>query len=90
MRAEQFAKLARQGESVQIEYKTCTEKISDSLYQTVCSFLNHSGGHILVGVKNNGEIAGVNPDRAETLKTNIITSIKNQNQFLETHHPTVE
>ena len=82
MRAEQFAKLARQGESVQIEYKTCTEKISDSLYQTVCSFLNHSGGHILVGVKNNGEIAGVNPDRAETLKTNIITSIKNQNQFL--------
>lgn len=82
MRAEQFAKLAHQGESANIEYKTCTEKISDSLYETVCSFLNHSGGHILVGVKNNGEIVGVNPNKAETLKNNIITSIKNQNQFL--------
>lgn len=82
MRAEQFAKLACQGESAQIEYKTCTEKISDSLYETICSFLNHSGGHILIGVNNDGEIVGVNPDKAEILKANIITSIKNQNLFL--------
>lgn len=68
MREDQFIKLSQAGENVQIEYKTCYEQISDSLYETVCSFLNHSGGHILVGVKDNGEIAGVNPDKATTLQ----------------------
>lgn len=43
MREDQFIKLSQAGENVQIEYKTCYEQISDSLYETVCSFLNHSG-----------------------------------------------
>ena len=68
MREDQFIKLSQAGENAQIEYKTCYEQISDSLYETVCSFLNHSGGHILVGVKDNGEIVGVNPDKATTLQ----------------------
>lgn len=78
----QFIKLSKAGEGPRIEYKMCIEQISESLYETVCSFLNHSGGYILVGVRNNGEIVGVNPNKAETLKANIITCIKNQKQFL--------
>ncbi len=65
-----------------MEYKTCSEKISETLYETVCSFLNHGGGHIIMGVKDDGEVVGVNPDKAETLKANIITSIKNRELFL--------
>ncbi|MBQ8887931.1 MAG: putative DNA binding domain-containing protein [Bacteroidaceae bacterium] len=82
MNEEIFIKLAKAGESTQIEYKTCTEKISESLYETICSFLNHSGGRILLGVKDNGKIIGVNPDKVEILKTNIVTAIKNQDLFL--------
>lgn len=82
MREDQFIKLSQTGENAQIEYKTCYEQISDSLYETICSFLNHSGGHILVGVKDDGEIVGVNPDKATTLQGNIITAIKNQDLFL--------
>ncbi len=82
MDADRFIKLSRAGEGITIEYKTCTEQISESLYETVCSFLNHSGGQILVGVCNNGKIIGVNPEKAETLKANIITSIKNPELFL--------
>jgi ATP-dependent DNA helicase RecG len=82
MNAEQFIQLSKRGEGARVEYKTCTEQISESLYETVCSFLNHSGGTILVGVKDNGQIVGVNPDKAEALKTNIITTIKNQKLFL--------
>ena len=52
MNAEVFIKLSKEGEGTKVEYKTCTEKISESLYETVCSFLNHSGGKILVGVKS--------------------------------------
>ena len=82
MNAEQFIQLSKRGVGTRVEYKTCTEQISESLYETVCSFLNHSGGTILVGVKDNGQIIGVNPDKAEALKTNIITTIKNQKLFL--------
>ena len=34
------------------------------------------------GVKDDGEIIGVNPDKAEKLKANIITSIKNKDLFM--------
>jgi len=55
MEADRFIKLSGKGEGITIEYKTCTEQISESLYETVCSFLNHSGGQILIGVRNNGK-----------------------------------
>ncbi len=82
MKADRFIEQSERGEGTIIEYKTCTEQISESLYETVCSFLNHSGGQILVGVRNNGEIIGVNQEKAETLKANIITAIKNPELFL--------
>ena len=52
MTQDKFIALARKGEGTQIEYKTCTEEISESLYESVCSFLNHTGGQILVGVQD--------------------------------------
>lgn len=82
MGLELFTILTQKGEGTRIEYKMCIEQISESLYETVCSFLNHSGGQILLGVKDNGEIVGVNPNKAEILKANIITCIKNQEMFL--------
>lgn len=82
MDVEQFIKLSKEGEGTRLEYKTCTEQISESLYETVCSFLNHNGGQILIGVKDNGEIVGVNPNKVETLKADIITAIKNRELFL--------
>ena len=82
MTEAQFIALTRKGEGNQIEYKTCTEEVSESLYESVCSMLNHTGGSILMGVTDDGEIVGVNPDRADTLKKNIINCIKNPELFL--------
>lgn len=79
---DKFKSLTHKGEGSQIEYKTCTEDISESLYESVCSFLNHNGGQILVGVKDDGTIVGVNPDKAERLKANIVNNINNQELFL--------
>lgn len=77
-----FIALTRKGEGAQIEYKTCTEDISESLYESVCSFLNHSGGQILVGVQDDGTIVGVNPDKVEKMRTNIVNCINNPELFL--------
>ena len=82
MTKDQFLELTKVGENNQIEYKTCRDDVSESVYESVCSFLNHTGGHILLGVLNDGTIVGVNPDRAETLKVNIINCINNKELFL--------
>lgn len=79
---DKFKALTRKGEDTRIEYKTCTEEVSESLYESVCSFLNHSGGQILVGVQNDGTIIGVNPDKVEDMKANIVTCINNPEMFL--------
>lgn len=79
---DKFIALTRKGEDTRIEYKTCTEEISESLYESVCSFLNHSGGQILVGVQNDGTIIGVNPNKVEKLRTDIVNCINNPELFL--------
>ena len=79
---EKFIALTRKGEGAQIEYKTCMEDISESLYESVCSFLNHSGGQILVGVQDDGTIVGVNSDKVEKMRTNIVNCINNPELFL--------
>ncbi len=86
MTEETFKALCSKGEGVQLEYKTCAEQISDALYESVCAFLNHNGGQILVGVADDGSISGVNPDKVELLKANIINSTKNRELFLPCPH----
>lgn len=74
--------LASEGESVHVEYKTCTDKVSGSVYETICSFLNHSGGTILLGVDDKGIIIGVNPAQAENMKKAIINATNNPELFI--------
>ena len=49
------------GENRQVEFKKCTDKVSASVYETVCSFLNAEGGYIFLGVDDDGAILGINP-----------------------------
>ena len=68
-------------EDIKTEFKSCTNAISHSVYETVCSFLNHSGGTIYLGINDDGIIEGVNEAQAETLKKNLITAFNNKNLF---------
>ena len=66
MTAEDIKTILQTGENTVIEFKTCIDEVSNSLYESVCSFLNRSGGTILMGVDNDGTVIGVNPDRKST------------------------
>lgn len=77
MTSEKIKELIVQGESETLEFKSCMDEISSSVYETVCSFLNRSGGYILMGISDNGEIVGVNPDKANTLLSTFITTLNN-------------
>jgi predicted HTH transcriptional regulator len=54
-------KLIKEGENQQLDFKYC---ISDSrkIARTLSAFANTDGGRILIGVRDNGSIAGVKSD----------------------------
>jgi hypothetical protein len=59
--------LLLQRESVSLEYKTCASQLNRDVYETICAFLNRHGGTILLGVKDSGEVSGVDPDAVAQL-----------------------
>jgi ATP-dependent DNA helicase RecG len=69
--------LIARGEGIDIEFKKCENKLTQDVYQTVCAFLNRAGGHILLGVKNNGEVSGVKPSAVQQIKKDFVTTINN-------------
>ena len=52
-----------QGEGMDIEFKESQSALAQTVYETICSFLNRKGGHILLGVSNDGTVKGVIYDR---------------------------
>ena len=73
--------LIHQGESLTVEFKKSTDDITFDVYDTVCSFSNRIGGHIFLGVKDNGMILGVNPDAIDRMKKNFVNCINNPNKI---------
>ena len=59
MTPDNLRKLLAEGEGLTVEFKECVSELSNSVFETVCSFSNRYGGHMLLGVKDNGEIIGV-------------------------------
>ncbi|GAP73399.1 hypothetical protein SAMD00024442_87_7 [Candidatus Symbiothrix dinenymphae] len=51
--------LIAKGEGLNIEFKKSHTALSRSVFETICAFLNRKGGHILLGVKDNGTIEGI-------------------------------
>ena len=81
MLLENLMKLIRQGEGLTVEFKKSTTDITKDVYDTVCSFSNRNGGHIFLGVKDNGTILGVDKECVEQMKKDFVTTINNERKM---------
>jgi ATP-dependent DNA helicase RecG len=54
--AESVKTLIAQGENLYVEFKQSRDSLSRSVFETICAFLNRKGGHILLGVRDDGVI----------------------------------
>lgn len=79
--SEELLSVIQQGEGLTVEYKKSTRDITKDVYETVCSFSNREGGHIFLGVKDNGAIIGVDSDCIDRMKKDFVTSINNGNKM---------
>lgn len=87
----QLASVLAKGEGIDVEFKICTAaSVPRSLYQTVCSFLNRSGGTIVLGVSDKGKVAGVEFEAIEQLKKDFVTAINNPQKLTPPAYITIK
>ncbi len=67
----------KQGEGLTVEFKKSSTDITKDVYETVCSFSNREGGHIFLGVGDDGTILGIQDDCIERMKKDFVTTINN-------------
>jgi ATP-dependent DNA helicase RecG len=76
--------LIRDGEGLTVEFKRCESDLANNVYETVSAFSNRYGGYILLGVEDNGEISGVNPEAVQKIKKDFANSLNNPQRFVPT------
>jgi len=69
--------LLTEGECLTIEYKKCTDKLSTSVYETVCAFSNRYGGHLILGAEDDGTILGINRAATKQMKKDFANTLNN-------------
>ena len=77
MTPENLRKLLSEGEGLTVEFKKCVTGLTNSVFETVCSFSNRYGGHMLLGIDDNGDIIGVKPAAAQDMKKNFVNMLNN-------------
>lgn len=75
-------KILATGENIRIEYKESYIQLPENLFESICAMLNRDGGDILLGVKDNGVIKGIDPSKLEDIRTNIINLSNNPEKLL--------
>jgi ATP-dependent DNA helicase RecG len=75
---ENILALIAQGEGLDVEFKKSTTSIPSDVYSTVCSFANRNGGHLFLGVLDDGHIIGIEEENTVSLMKNFVTSVNTQ------------
>jgi len=86
MTKEDIQRMISGGEALTVEFKKCQHELSDSVFESVCAFLNRTGGHILLGITDSGEILGVNESAIESLLKNFANTVNNPQQLNPTSY----
>ena len=80
MNAEKLLELKSKGEGLQLEFKSCENNLSQSIFETISSFSNRLGGYIILGINDvDSEIKGVNKNEVEKIKKNFINQMNDIN-----------
>lgn len=64
----QLLELIKKGEKISVEFKESSIGLPNNLFETICAFLNRNGGHIFLGVSNEGKIKGISEEYIESMK----------------------
>ena len=75
-------KIIRKGEGISVEFKKSRSKLNKDVFESVCAFLNRHGGHIFLGVEDDGTICGVDDDAVSDMLNRFVTAANNSQKLL--------
>jgi len=81
MTIDEIKKLIQNGEKIDVEFKESKDALTKDVFDTVCSFNNRNGGHILLGVNDKREIVGVSKDKVDKVIKEFTTAINNSQKM---------
>ena len=77
MNKEKLLELIKKGENTNVEFKESKNGLSKNVFETICAFLNRNGGHLLLGVQDNGSIQGIEENKIDKIIDNLVTQVNN-------------
>lgn len=77
MTPDKLTEILKQGEGIEIEFKTSAFELNKNTFESICAFLNRKGGHLLLGINNNGMVPGIIDECIPDILNNIITCANN-------------
>ncbi|MCD8205001.1 MAG: putative DNA binding domain-containing protein [Clostridia bacterium] len=77
---EELLCMMRRGEGPDVEFKKSETELSKDVYETVCAFSNRDGGHVFLGVKDNGAVVGVRDDVVDKEMKEFVVTINNDSK----------
>ena len=81
MTSKEIKELIQNGEKIDVEFKESKHTLSKDVYDTVCSFNNRNGGHIVLGVNDKREIVGVTADKVDKIIKEFTSGINNSKKI---------
>ena len=60
--------IIKKKEKTTTEFKEAKNKLPSNLFETICAMLNRNGGHIFLGVNDDGSISGVNKNSIQQME----------------------
>lgn len=89
-KAPTISALISKGEGPKVEFKTASNGVYDDTFETICSFANHRGGDIILGVNDHGLVVGVPRKSTADVVSKIINSCQDRNLFSASPEISVE
>ena len=86
MTVKQLKQIIREGEGIQVEFKSSLFDLNKDTFESICAFLNRNGGHLLLGVTNSGKIEGVIEGSVKEIIDSLITSCNNTQKLSPTFY----
>lgn len=77
MTTDRLQSIIDQGEGISVEFKTSSIALNKDAFDSICGFLNRSGGHLLLGIQNDGTVSGVQEDKVQGIIDGIVTNANN-------------
>ncbi|MBN1996515.1 putative DNA binding domain-containing protein [candidate division KSB1 bacterium] len=81
MTEAKLKKILATGEGIGIEFKKSQNALPENVFESVCAFLNRIGGDLLLGVKDSGIVVGIEPEKVESIKTDLVNLSNNPNKL---------